>query len=318
MISSVSTLFLHYGYALLFVWVLLEQLGLPVPTVPLLLAAGTLSATNRMSGPTYLLIAVIACLIGDSVWFALGRRYGGKVLRLLCKISFEANTCVSKTENYFARRGAATLLFAKYVPGLGTVAPPIAGQSGLTFANFLLFDSGGSIIWAGSWLLAGRFFGDAVKRNQGMLSWLGHFALILIAVLLVGSFVYRVVKQKLFLRRVKEMRIGPQEVYDLIESTRITGEPLPFIIDLRSPLDYAPDPRVLPGAVRYGLRDLGKQADNIPHDRDIILYCNCPNEESAAKAALALHKIGIHRVRPLYGGFDGWKEAGFPLEDYAG
>jgi membrane protein DedA with SNARE-associated domain/rhodanese-related sulfurtransferase len=316
--STVSHLFLQYGYLLLFLWVLLEQLGLPLPTAPLLLAAGTLSSTHLMSGPTYLLVAAIACLIGDSVWFALGRRFGGKVLRLLCRISFEASTCVSKTENYFARTGPATLLFAKFIPGLGTVAPPIAGQAGLTYPIFLAYDASGSIIWAGSLLLAGRFFGDAIKRSQSMLTWLGHFAAILVSALLITSLIYRIVKQRRFLRRVMEMRITPQEAYDLIESARVTGDPLPFIIDLRSPVDYSPDPRVLPGAVRLMVADLRRTVDNIPLDRDIILYCACPAEEASAKAAIHLHKNGIVRVHPLRGGFDGWKNAGFPLEDYSG
>ena len=129
-----TVLFIKYAYSILFLWVLLEQLGLPVPSIPILLTAGTLSATHRISDAYSLLVVLIACLIADSVWFFLGRRYGTSVIRLLCRLSFNSNTCVAKTENYFARRGPATLLFAKFVPGLSTVAPPIAGQTGMSYA----------------------------------------------------------------------------------------------------------------------------------------------------------------------------------------
>jgi len=316
--ASVSQLFIHYGYALLFVWVLLEQLGLPAPTAPLLLAAGTLGATRHFSLALCLLACVLACLIGDLFWFMLGRRYGGKVLRLLCRISFEASTCVSKTENYFARRGSATLLFAKFVPGLSTVAPPIAGQSGLSYSGFFLYDGIGSIIWAGAWLVAGRFFGDVIRRSQPVLVFIGHFAAGLVIALIVISFIYKVIQQRRFLSQVQKMRVDPQDVFSQIESARISGEAQPFIIDLRTDNDSTTDPRVLPGAVRLMLHELRHNVKNIPHDRDIIVYCTCPNEESAAKAALQLHKAGIHRVRPLRGGFDGWKQAGYPLEEYSG
>src|SRR6195952_3422247 len=112
--------FVQYAYAILFLWVLAEQLGIPIPSIPLLLSAGTLSATHRISH-TYSLFAVLAaCMVADSIWYYLGRRYGNSVLRLLCRLSFESTTCVSKTEGYFNRRGAVTLLFAKFVPGLST------------------------------------------------------------------------------------------------------------------------------------------------------------------------------------------------------
>jgi membrane protein DedA with SNARE-associated domain len=145
--------FVHYAYAILFLWVLVEQLGVPIPSLPVMLTAGTLAATHRVSFSGSAGSVLAACLLADSVWYALGRRYGNAVLRLLCRFSFEAQTCVAKTENYFHRRGAVTLLFAKFVPGLGTVAAPIAGQTGMPYPRFLLFDLGGALGW---WLLLWR------------------------------------------------------------------------------------------------------------------------------------------------------------------
>jgi membrane protein DedA with SNARE-associated domain/rhodanese-related sulfurtransferase len=308
--------FVGHAYAILFFWVLAEQLGLPVPSIPLLLTAGTLSATHRIGGIAALVAVIAACLIADSSWFSLGRSFGNRVIGLLCRISLESSTCVAKTEGYFVRRGPLTLLFAKFVPGLSTVAPPIAGQTGMSFARFLAYDLFGSLLWALSFLLAGRFFGDVAKRSQAFFQFLSHFAALVFILMVVGFFVWRVVKHRRFLAAVRQLRLEPAELKAMIDDAQQLGAPHPFIVDLRHPLDYLPDPRVLPGAVRIGPAEIARCADSIPRDRDIILYCTCPSEETSAKVALQLHKLGITRVRPLRGGFDGWKKAGYPLIDY--
>jgi len=308
--------FVAHAYAILFLWVLLEQLGIPIPSIPLLLTAGTLSATHRLSASTSLLVIVVACLISDTTWFALGRRFGNRVLRLLCKMSFEAGTCVAKTEGYFTRHGPLTLLFAKFIPGLSTVAPPIAGQTGMSYPRFAIYEVGGTLIWSLSFVFAGRFFGDVAKRSQGFFQFLSHFAALVFVLMVVGFFVWRVVKNRRFLASVREMRLEPGELMAMLDEASQAGVPQPYIVDLRHPLDYLPDPRILPGAVRIGPSEIARHADRIPRDRDIILYCTCPSEETSAKVALQLHRLGITRVRPLRGGFDGWKKAGYPLLDY--
>lgn len=303
--------FLHYRYLILFAWVLGEQLGLPIPSVPLLITVGTLVATHQMSALASLACVLLASVLGDSVWFALGRRYGNRVLELLCKFSFESDTCVAKTEGYFERRGVSTLVIAKFVPGLNTVAPPIAGEMGMPFGRFLAFDSMGIMLWAVASLAVGFFFGDIAKQSAMALRLLGHFALALFVASVVGFIAYRVGQQRRFLRYVRENRMELDDLKRMLDA----GEK-PFIVDLRHPLDYLPDPRVLPGAVRVGPADLKAHKDVLPLDRDIILYCTCPSEETSAKLAMDLRKIGITRVRPLRGGFDGWKNAGYPLEEY--
>ena len=307
--------FVGHAYAVLFLWVLIEQLGMPVPSVPLLLAAGTLSATHRISAATALAAVVAACLVSDSTWYLLGRRFGSRVIRLLCRLSLEASTCVARTEGYFVRRGAFTLLFAKFIPGLSTVSAPIAGQTGMPYIRFLGYDLSGTLFWSLSFLLAGRFFGDIAKRSQAFFAVLSHFAAAVFILMVIGFFLYRVIKQRRFLAQVRELRVGPEEVKAMIDGAESEAA-WPFIVDLRHPLDYLPDPRVLPGAVRIGPTELAARADSIPRDRDVILYCTCPSEETSAKLAMQLHRLGITRVRPLRGGFDGWKAAGFPLLDY--
>jgi membrane protein DedA with SNARE-associated domain/rhodanese-related sulfurtransferase len=308
--------FVGHAYAILFLWVLVEQFGLPVPSIPLLLTAGTLSATHRVSFTTGLLAVVAACLISDSSWYALGRRYGNRVIRLLCKLSLESSICVAKTEGYLVRRGAETLLFAKFVPGLSTVAAPIAGQTGMPYSRFLLYDLSGTLLWSLSFLFLGRFFGDIAKRSQAFFGLLSHFAVLVFVLMVVGFFIWRLVKQRRFIAKVREFRLEPDELKAMLDEANQDGSAQPFIVDLRHPLDYMPDPRVLPGALRIGPAEIARLADRIPRDRDIILYCTCPSEETSAKVAMQLHRLGITRVRPLRGGFDGWKQAGYPLLDY--
>lgn len=308
--------FVHYAYAILFLWVLIEQLGFPIPSIPVLLTAGTLTASQRVNGPLALLAVLLACLLADSMWYAMGRRYGNAVLKLLCRLSFEANTCVSRTEGYFHRRGAQTLLFAKFIPGLSTVAAPIAGQTGMPYARFLLYDLAGSAIWALAYLLAGRFFGDLALRSERLFSVLGRFAVVIFILMVVGLMLWRVWKQRRFLLSVREMRLEPAELLDLIETAERQDNIPPFIVDLRHPLDYLPDPRVLPGALRVSPAELTSHQGSIPRDRDVVLYCTCPSEETSAKVALQLHALGINRVRPLRGGFEGWRDAGYPLIEY--
>ncbi len=308
--------FIHYAYLLIFLWVLVEQIGIPIPSIPVLLTAGTLGATHRVNLLYVTLAMLAACLISDSIWYALGRRYGNSVLKLLCRLSFEASTCVSKTEGYFSRRGSVTLLFAKFVPGLSTVAAPIAGQTGMSYPRFLAWDLGGSLIWGETFILAGYFFGDLAKKSAPFFAWLGHFAIFIFVAMVLGFVAHRVWKQRKFLQQVREMRLEPAELKEMLDTAEQNGTTPPFIVDLRHPLDYLPDPRVLPGALRVGPNEIKQHSEIIPRDRDVILYCTCPSEETSAKLALQLHKMGIYRVRPLRGGFDGWKQAGYPLVDY--
>jgi membrane protein DedA with SNARE-associated domain/rhodanese-related sulfurtransferase len=305
--------FLHYAGFMLFLWVLGEQLGAPVPSVPLLLTAGSLTATHVLPLSLVLVAVLAACFLADSTWYFLGKRFGGTMVRLVCKLSFETSTCVRKTEDYFTKHGPQALLVAKFVPGLGTVAAPIAGQTGMKYPVFLGYDLAGASLWAVSVVLAGRFFGDVIKRHPSALEWFAHSAGALILLAILGFMVYRVEKRRSFLRQVETARLDPVELKHMLDS----GEN-PFIVDLRHPLDYLPDPRVLPGALRISPNKLLEQSAEIPRDRDIILYCTCPSEATAAKVAMNLRRVGIYRVRPLRGGFEEWKRLGFPLKEYEG
>ena len=302
--------FLKYGYWILFLWVMTEQLGVPIPSAPLLLTAGTLTATHKLYLPLVLVSILMGSLISDSLWYLMGKRYGGTVVKLLCRLSMESSTCVRRTEDYFTKRGPAALLLAKFIPGLGSVAAPIAGQTSMPYVSFVIFDSVGVLLWALAFTLGGRFFGDVLKRHPEALSWVGHFAVLLFALLLVGFLFYRFMRQRAFLREIRMARVNPQELKTMMDR----GQQV-YIVDLRHPLDYLTDPRTLPGAVLLTPDKLVLESDHIPRDRDVVLFCTCPSEATAAKMALAIRKLGIYRVRPLLGGFDEWKRLGFPLEE---
>jgi membrane protein DedA with SNARE-associated domain/rhodanese-related sulfurtransferase len=307
--SLPTHILLAYGYLLLFVWVLVEQFGIPLPATPVLLAAGALSADRKISFEFALAAGLIACLISDSSWFFIGRRYGHHVLRILCKLSMEPTVCVRKTQNSFGRRRRTTLLYAKFIPGLATLAAPVAGQNGMSYLSFLFFDAIGATLWMTALLTAGRLFGDALKKDPSLFNWVGRFSGALLIVGVLGFFIGRLYRRRRLLRMLVKARLEPHELKAQLDA----GEPV-YIVDLRHPLELVPDPFTLPGAVHVSPEALAARIHEIPRDRDIVLYCTCPSEATAAKTAMTLHKLGIERVRPLRGGFDEWKRLGYPLD----
>lgn len=310
----IMRLFLRHAYSVLFGWVLIEQAGLPIPSVPLMLAAGTMSAAHKVHVAFLLPVVLLACLLSDSLWFWLGRRYGNRVLDVLCRFTFEAATCLTRTQGSIARRGAFTLLFAKFVPGLSTLASPIAGQAGVPYWKFAAYEVLGSLAWASAWLFAGRFFGDLARRSDQFFGTLTHFAGALVLLMILGVIAYRYTQRRRFLAELQGLRLEPVQLLEMIDSARVAGELPPFIVDLRHSLDVLADPLILPGAMRIGPDELKQRRDLIPLDRDVVLYCTCPSEQTSAKVALELRKMGVRRVRPLRGGLQGWKDAGYPVE----
>ncbi|MBW4039732.1 MAG: hypothetical protein HIU91_12860 [Acidobacteria bacterium] len=311
---SVLGLLEHHTYAVIFSWVLIEQGGLPIPSVPVMLAAGTMSAAHKLHVAYAIPVIMLACLISDSAWYFLGRTYGSKVLNVLCKFSLEAATCVDRTQGTVTKRGAITLLFAKFVPGLSTVAAPIAGQARISYKKFVAYDMAGTVLWAGAWLFAGRFFGDLARRSRDLFAALEHFGFVLVAVMVASLLMYRLLKRRQFLSELRGLRLEPAQLMAMMDDAERAGHEPPFIVDLRHPLDVLTDPLVVPGAVRIGPDELKKRREMIPIDRDIILYCTCPSEETSAKIALDLRRMGVKRVRPLRGGLQGWRDAGYPVD----
>lgn len=258
----------HHGYLLLFGWVLIEQLGLPVPAMPVLLAAGVLAGLGKLSFGVSIALAIAACLIGDLVWFWLGRRYGGSVVRILCKVSLEPDSCVRKTSNVFTKHGPVALLLAKFFPGIGTVSIPLAGSSGIGFRQFLLYDFGGSALYVLTFAGLGLALSHSVEKLEGVTNHAGALGFWLVVGASAALLGYRWYERKKFLNELYKARITPQDLRALIES----GEN-PFIVDLRHALDFFPHPQLIPGAVRILPDEVVARMGEFPRDRDIILYC---------------------------------------------
>ena len=258
----------RYGYAILFGWVLAEQLGFPVPAIPLLLAAGALAGAGKLSFALTMAAALAACLLGDLVWFELGKRRGAKVLNFLCRVSLEPDTCVRKTENSFATNGPKVLLFAKFVPGLSTMAPPLAGMFHFSVPRFLLYDAAGSVLWAGAFAGLGWLFSDQLERVAEWSERLGSGLLVIMAAALGGYILWKYIRRQLLIRELRVSRIAPEELKAMMDA----GNEV-VIVDLRHAGDVEADPQTIPGAFVVTPEDLEEQHANIPRDREIILYC---------------------------------------------
>lgn len=307
--SGIVEFLVRYGYLLLFAWVLVEQLGLPLPSAPLLLAAGALAGTGRMNLAMVLALPMAAVGICDAFWYELGRRRGVKVLQWLCRISLEPDSCVHRTQVRFERNGPWALVVAKFIPGFNTMAPPLAGVSRMPWQRYALFDGLGILFWAGSYIGAGYIFSGQLERVAARLAFLGSgvFALLLSALLLYIGWKY--FKRHRFLSDLRIARISPDELHQ-----RMDGGESVVVVDLRHSMEFESEPETIPGAVHMDAADLEEAFEVIPRDREIVLFCSCPNEATAAQMALRLRKLGIIRIRPLAGGLAGWRGRGFPLQ----
>ena len=212
----------QYGVAIVVLNVFIDQIGLPVPAMPTLVVAGAIAATGKLSFIELLLLSGLACVVADCAWYFVGQIYGIRVLKLLCRISLEPDSCVSQTQTRFERWGIKSLVIAKFVPGLAIIAPPLAGAMRIGWPRFIALSTARAL-----------------------------------------------------------------------------------------------EPRWIPGALYVPLEDMGNHIKELPRDRDIILYCACPSEASAARVAKILMNHGFTRVRPLHGGLDAWVAAGHAVASAA-
>lgn len=259
---------LHHGYVLLLGWVFAEQMGLPIPSMPLLLAAGALAGTGHLNFFASLFYVIFAAVMADSIWYQLGRRKGIRILQFLCKISLEPDSCVRRTEGVFSKQGARSLLLAKFLPGLGTVAPPLAGIFHMRPRRFLLFDAAGALLWAGSFLGLGYIFSGEIERFAERLASLGGWLLVLLLGVFAAYLTNKFVARQRFLRELRISRITVDELKEKIDA----GEQL-VIVDLRHSMDFEADPETIPGAFRMDSKELEEKDDRLPRDREVILYC---------------------------------------------
>src|SRR5438445_357246 len=287
--------------------VLLQQIGLPIPSVPTMMVAGALAAQGRINGVATFALAVGASLFADMLWFGAGRRYGYPVLRFLCRVSLSPDTCVRETEGIFERWGFFSVVVSKFVPGFSTVGPPIAGALKMPFGAFAVASLASAALWVGAYMGVGYVF---ARQIDVVLAWMtDHAVLALIAVVgALASYIgFKAFERYRLGRYVDAARITIDELREVLAQ-----EPRPFVVDVGSRLAHQSRPHI-PGARMLDL-DAIARAEDFPTDQDIILYCACPNEESARRAAQILLVKGLKRVRPLVGGLNAWMEAGHAVE----
>ena len=265
-LEQAADFLIRHGYAVLFGWVLLEQMGLPIPAIPLLIAAGALARAGKMNLTFAVTLAFIGVILADLFWYSLGRYRGARILKLLCRISLEPDSCVRRTENLFVRHGVLSLLVAKFVPGLNTAAPSLAGVFRMPVRHFMIFDSLGALFWVVTVTSLGLVFSDQLE--QIALRW-GGWLVVVLAGSLAAYVLLKFIQRRRFLRRLRIARITPKELMDKLTA----GENI-SIVDLRQPIDIEAFPQMIPGALRIAMEEIEDRHGEIPRDRDVVLYCS--------------------------------------------
>jgi membrane protein DedA with SNARE-associated domain len=291
----------QYGLPIVFVAVLLEQGGLPLPAYPVVIAASSLTVATGEPAWPIVLVSALAALIADFVWFVAGRRFGGRMLRLMCSLSLSLDSCVGNARETYLRWGLPSLVIGKFVPGLAAVATIMAGQMRIVPRRFLLYDGAGALLWATVAVSLGVLFHDIVSDLLAHLDAWGSFGLLVVAAI-GGSLVgYRAWQRRQFRRQYRMARITVAQLQALLE-----GSEKPTIIDARADENRAGG--WIPGAV------LPARVPDTAASNEVVVYCDCPDEASAAVLARKLAAEGFASVRPLVGGFRAWKDAGLPVE----
>ena len=305
------TAFSQLTYTAVLLAVLAEQLYLPIPSPVFLMAAGALSARGEMRTSIIVSLGILACLVADSIWFWLGRRWGSQAMRLLCRLTADPRECSRNAHEKFSRYGLALVCVAKFFPGLGAVIPPLVGAEGVALTRFLAFDTLGGFLWTGFYVGLGYLFSNELDVAIG---WVKHFATALgVAIgVPVGLYVgWRGLTLLRMVRRLRLRRISPAMLALKLKSTSKVA-----VLDL---LDFEDEtetesPGAIPGALRVDPSRLRKSPHiSIPDHVDIILYSSSRGDIVSARAAMALQRIGVERVWVLEGGLKAWREQGFPV-----
>jgi membrane protein DedA with SNARE-associated domain len=266
--SDILHFLLHHGYPVLFSWVFLEQIGLPMPSAPLLLAAGALAGAGRLSLTATIALVTLAAVIADAAWFLWGRWRGAGVLRFVCRISLQPDTCVRRTKETVSRHGRLAILASKFVPGLNAAVPPLAGLIGMSFREYLALDVLSGILWAGAFVGLGRLFSHQLNLLAAYARGFGGAVLALLAALLGVYIVRKFIARRKLVRAIWTERIAADELRGMIEEGRAVT-----IIDLRHRLDFLLHPFVIPGAAHFHPDELDRRHGEIPRVGEIVVYC---------------------------------------------
>lgn len=256
------------NYVFVFSATLAENIGLPVPAWPLIVISAATAVDGSGSVAVVFLLATVAAVAADYAWFLFGRKRGRKVLRLLCSLSLNPDSCVRKTESNFERHGLKSLLVAKFVPGLNTIAPPMAGMLQTSNSKFLFFDTTGAALWAGTAALVGYIWHRQVEAALAATSRFGRGTLLIAVALLLAFAVFKYYQRRRYYAKLRAARLRPEEVDALVRQGKDV-----VIVDLRSPSSLKLLPSKVPGAVLITPEEFEKRWHLIPRERDVVMYC---------------------------------------------
>ncbi|HXF65500.1 MAG TPA: VTT domain-containing protein [Burkholderiales bacterium] len=267
--EELTALLAQYGLAIVFANVLLAQAGIPLPAVPMLVVAGSFVAEGRIAAAPLAAAIIVASLMGDAPWYLAGRRYGYSVLRTLCRVAIEPDSCVKRTERIFERWGPPSLMVAKYVPGFSTIAPPLAGAMRLGLPQFLAYSTVAAVLWAAAPVALGALFHEEVERALAWLEGLGGGAVAVVAGALAFYIAFKTAERAMLIRFLRMVRISAGELRELMQR-----EPKPVVLDARSALARSLDPRSIPGAVPVDATAPQIVLPRLPPGRDVVVYCS--------------------------------------------
>lgn len=305
-----STHALTLTYPMIFLAVFANQLCLPIPSVLFLITAGALARTGSLNLAIVILVGVVACILADSAWFVAGRMYGYRIVRGLSSFSMDGQEGAVKARKFFARRGLTVLTFAKFVPGLDVLMPPLAGTLNAATLPFLAFDTAGAFFWSAAYCLVGYEFAQSLDIVAAILARMSR----ILAIVLAGILCYLLWRAWELLRTIRELRlrtISPT----LLQQKLLAGKKIAVLdlLDVEGQ-ENAPSAPGIPGAARISPKPLCSSAKvRVPPDVRVVLYCSSSNQLTSARTAMALRRKGISNVWVLQGGLKAWRQLNLPV-----
>lgn len=297
-------------YPMIFLAVFANQLCLPVPAVLFLMTAGAFVASGNLNLGSVILASVVGSLLADYAWFMLGRWQGYRVVRALCSFSMDGQHCSTRARRFFSRRGLPGLMFAKFVPGLDGLMPPLAGALNVTTVLFLFFDAVGALLWSATYCFVGYLFADHLDVVAATLGRVSGILAIFIGVVLC-YFIWRAWELIRIIRQLRLRAVSPTVLSRNLQTSKKVV--VLDLLDVEGQENAKAIPGI-PGAARISPAPLRSSAKvRVPSDVQIVLYCSTSNQLTTARTALALRRKGISNVWVLQGGLKAWRELGLPV-----
>ncbi len=307
--------FAAHGYVAVAVILLLSSLGLPMPTVLALILAGAAAHHGSLNWAVLLLVAAAAEECGALLLYFAGRKSGWWLLAKLCRVSMDPETCIFRSADFFYKRGARTLLFARFVPGLASMAPPLAGSLNMRVGRYLRHDIPGVVLHVMAWSAVGYFLSPFIRAITDALAIFGHVVLGLVVVVALGylaTWIFTRARDRKY-RYVE--RVSADDLVSRIENPD-PSHPI-VIADVRSHGYYDPGMQRIKNSIRVEpnrlLTELDALRETLATECDIYVYCSCLRDATSVRIAHTLAEHG-HKARVVEGGLRSWLKVGAPTE----